>query len=661
MRVSRSLTIKQMATVSGVAVVTILIFIVIQLFHFVQQRRIDYAQQMENVAHTVRQPLSQSVLKADIGQAERILNSLKPAGILARAEVVLPNGLQTLHTDFEPTKPVPKLIATIFELPVQITVPLYSVGPSNPKPLALLVLQADSWRVYQFILSALSTMVTTYLLLALILSVAISWCINKLIVRPLRRIAAELHDLPPQEAIGHQLALPARHRDDELGMLIRSYNHNQQVIETVHDEMRRLTTRVALTNLPNQTLFLALLEQHINAIADKDGFTLMVLRIETLQEANGVVADEQRDALTLTLLDKIRNCIDGQTLTGQLSDSDFVLLMKRATPVRAMRMARLLLLRLTQPVMLHEMQIRPSLSIGMATREDAHLSATELLSRAASAMMSARLEGKNQILFFDATMTERAHKRLTQEHDILQGLSDGQFALFLQPQIDMRSGQPVGAEVLLRMRQPDGSWSLPEDLIVSAEESGVIHALGRWVFEEACRVLAGWQKRGITLPLSVNISAVQLREPDRVAHLQTLIQQYQIAPGSLMLELTETAQVGEPALALRLLNDLQQVGVAVALDDFGMGYANLNWLSQFKSLPVSKLKMDRSFVSPLPEENAMVRIVAAIAEIMQLEVIAEGVETVEQRDWLLARGIHIGQGYLYAGALPIAEFERLYF
>jgi EAL domain-containing protein (putative c-di-GMP-specific phosphodiesterase class I) len=159
----------------------------------------------------------------------------------------------------------------------------------------------------------------------------------------------------------------------------------------------------------------------------------------------------------------------------------------------------------------------------------------------------------------------------------------------------------------------------------------------------------------------VNISAVQLREPDRVAHLQTLIQQYQIAPGSLMLELTETAQVGEPALALRLLNDLQQAGVAVALDDFGMGYANLNWLSQFKSLPVSKLKMDRSFVSPLPEENAMVRIVAAIAEIMQLEVIAEGVETVEQRDWLLARGIHIGQGYLYAGALPIAEFERLYF
>lgn len=659
MRVSRSLTIKQMATVSGVAVVTILIFIVIQLFHFVQQRRIDYAQQMENVAHTVRQPLSQSVLKADIGQAEHILNSLKPAGILARAEVVLPNGLQTLHTDFEPARPVPKLIATIFELPVQITVPLYSIEPSNPKPLALLVLQADSWRVYQFILSALSTMVTTYLLLALILSVAISWCINKLIVRPLRRIAAELHDLPPQEAIGHRLALPDRHRDDELGMLIRSYNQNQQVIETVHDEMGR---HVALTGLPNQTLFLALLEQHISAIAEKEGFTLLVLRVETLQEANGVVTEEQRDALTLTLLEKIRNCIDGQTPVGQLSASDFVLLMKRAsTPERAMRMARLLLMRLTQPVTLQEMQIRPSISIGMAAREDCQLCAAELLNRAASAMMSARLEGKNQILFFDPIMTERAHKRLTQEHDILQGLSEGQFALFLQPQVDMRSGRPVGAEALLRMRQPDGGWSLPEDLIVNVEESGVIDALGRWVFEEACRVLAEWQKRGITLPLSVNISAVQLREPDRVAHLRALIQQYQIEPGRLMLELTETAQVGEPELALRLLNELQQAGVAVALDDFGMGYANLNWLSQFKSLPISKLKMDRSFVSVLPEDDAMVRIVAAIAEIIQLEVIAEGVENEAQRDWLLARGISIGQGYLYSEALPVAQFESRWF
>ena len=498
MRVSRSLTIKQMATISSVAMVTICIFIVIQLFHFVQQRRIDYAQQMENVAHTVRLPLSQAVLKADIPQAEFILNSLRPAGILARAEVVLPNGLQALHTDFEPEKPVPRFIARLFELPVQITVPLYSVEPANPKPLALLVLQADSWRVYQFILSAVSTMVTTYLLLALILSVSISWCINRLMVRPLRTIATELQDLTRQQIVGHQLSLPKYHRNDEIGMLIRNYNRNQQM----------------------------------------------------------------------------------------------------------------------QAARQYE---RPRPGSEAQTR-----------------------------------------MRTVKSRDIARGLQEKQFALWLQPQIDMRSGQLIGAEALLRMRQTDGSWSLPDDLIPCAEQEGGMNALGRWVFEESCRVLASWQQQGHTLPLSVNLSAVQLSEPSMVSHLQALITQHRICPGSLVLEITETAQIGEPQQALKLLHQLRQVGVSVALDDFGMGYANLNWLNQFKALPIAKLKMDRSFVVALPQDDTMVRIVAAIAEIVKIDVVAEGVETEAQRDWLLARGIFIGQGYLYCEALPLAQFNQQY-
>jgi len=659
LRVSRSLTIKQMATVSGVAVVTICIFIVIQLFHFVQQRRIDYAQQMENVAHTVRQPLSQAVLKADIPQAEFILNSLRPAGILARAEVVLPNGLQALHTDFEPEKPVPHFIATLFELPVQITVPLYSVEPANPKPLALLVLEADSWRVYQFILSAVSTMVTTFVLLALILSIAISWCINRLMVRPLRKIAQDLQDVSPQALIGHQLVLPRYHRNDEIGMLIRNYNRNQQTLREMKSDTTRLSTHFTLTDLPNKTLFLALLEQHLNTVKADDVFTIIVLRVETLLDANGVVCDSERDILTLTLVDKMYSCLDGQTVLAQLSNSDFALLVKQAnSPLSALRLARNLTLRLNQPVALKHMQLRPHLSIGMVQRKNDRVVAADLLGQAVSAMMSARHQGKNQILFFEPELTERAEKRLTQEHDILQGLEEGKFALWLQPQIDMRSGKLIGAEALLRMQQPDGSWKLPSDLIVNAEELGVIHALGGWVFEESCRLLADWQRRGLGLTLSVNLSPIQLRDDNMVIHLRELIEQHQIIPGSLVVEITETAQVGEPDRALHLLQSLQQAGVSVALDDFGMGYSNLNWLSQFKSLPIAKIKIDRSFVSLLPDDDTMVCIVASIAAISHLEVVAEGVETEAQRDWLLARNIFIGQGYLYSEALPRDRFDR---
>ncbi|MFG1174632.1 biofilm formation regulator HmsP [Erwiniaceae bacterium CAU 1747] len=659
MRVSRSLTIKQMATVSGIAVVTICIFIVIQLFHFVQQRRIDYAQQMENVAHTVRQPLSQAVLKADIPQAEFILNSLRPAGILSRAEIVLPNGLQALHTDLEPEKPVPQFIATLFELPVQITVPLYSVQPANPKPLALLILRADSWRVYQFILSAVSTMVTTFLLLALILSVAISWCINRLIVRPVRKIAEDLQDLTPQELLNHQLTLPRYHRNDEIGLLIRHYNRNQLMLGTMNEEISRLSTHYSLTDLPNKTLFLALLEQHLRTV--KDGvFTMLVLRIETLLDANGIVCDSERDVLTLTLVEKIRGCIDEQTVLAQLSNCDFALLARQAdNPFHALRLANTLLHELNQPVSLQHIQLRPNVSIGMAQRVEGQQNAAQLLGRAISAMMSARHKGKNQILFFDLELAEKAEKRLTQEFDILQGIEEGKFALWLQPQIDMRSGEVIGAEALLRMQQPDGRWCLPSDLIVNAEEIGVINALGRWVFEESCRLLADWQQRGIELTLSVNLSPIQLRDANMVTHLRDLIERHHIPPGSLVLEITETAQVGESDRALHLLQALHEAGISVALDDFGMGYANLNWLNQFKSLPISKIKIDRSFVSALPDDDTMVRIVASIASISQLEVVAEGVETEAQRDWLLARNIYIGQGYLYSEPLPREQFDRV--
>jgi len=658
LRVSRSLTIKQMATVSLIATVTISIFIVIQLFHFVQQRRIEYAQQMENIAHTVRQPLSDAVLKADIPQAERILNSLKPAGILSRADVVLPNAFQALHANFENEKPVPRLVARLFELPVQITLPLYSVEHTGlPKPLAYLVLQANSSRVYQFILSTLSTMIVTYLLLALILSVSISWCINRLVVHPLRRISREIQELPPQSILTHKLTLPADHRDDEIGMLIRSYNRNQHVLESIHDEMSRLTTHFDVTDLPNRALFVALLEQFIGY--RRQAFSVMVIRIETLQEANGVLSDEQRDTLMLTLVEKIRSTLDDHTVLAQITTSDFVLLMKSAnTPFRALRLARNLMIRLNQPVNLHQLQLRPNASIGLALSEERDTTgAVEMLDRATSAMMSARRLGKNQILFFDAALTERAQKRLTQEHDILQGLHDDQFALYLQPQIDMRTGNLAGAEALLRMRQADGSYGLPEEFIASAEEIGVISAIGRWVFEEACRILAGWQRHGMTVPLSINISAVQLRDASIVSHLQSLLARHSIAPGSLVLEMTETAEIGDAEQAISLLRMLQKTGVAVALDDFGMGYSNLNYLHQFKSLPVNKLKMDRSFVAALPEDDTMVRIVAAIADIIDLDVIAEGVETCEQRDWLLARGITIGQGYLYSEAVPLAQFN----
>lgn len=502
MRVRRSLTIKQMAAVAVVALVTICIFIVLQLFHFVQQRKDDYAKQLESIAYSVRQPLSEAILSVDIPQAKKILNNLLPIGILSRADVILPNQIQVLHASFPTERPVPRWAKRIFALPVQITVPLYSLErvSANPQPLAHLVLRVDSYRMYQFILSTLSAMLSTYLLLALVLSVSIAWCINRLIIHPLRAMAKELEHIGQQGVLNHQLTMPAHHQDDELGILVRNYNRNQQLLTEAYTEMSR-----------------------------------------------------------------------------------------------------------TQST--------------------------------------------------DRSSLHKTQQQLAQENDILQAIERRDFVLFLQPQWDMEERRIIGAEALLRWRQADGSYLLPSEFVPDAEESGAMMPLGSWVLEEACRILADWKAQGMNLSLAVNISGLQIQCDSIITHLTTVMGRYNIDPSQLVLEITETAQIQNLDAVYVLLRELQGLGLSIALDDFGTGYSSLQYLNHLKSLPVNIIKLDKSFVKHLPEDDAMARIISTVSDVLKLRVMAEGVETEEQRQWLLKHGIRYGQGFLFSEPLSREEFD----
>ncbi|NDL64626.1 biofilm formation regulator HmsP [Acerihabitans arboris] len=660
MRIRRSLTIKQMATVSGVALVTICIFIVIQLFHFVQQRREDYAQQLQNIAMSVRLPLSSAVLKGDVPQAERILNTLKPVGILSRADVVLPDDFQVLHADFPPERPVPALIARLFRLPVEISVPLYALPrPSHPRALASLVLQADSYRLYQFIASAFSTMMSTYLLLALVLTVSITWCINRLMVHPLREIARELEMLSPQDAPRHQLSLPDMHRDDELGVLVRSYNRNQQVLAGMLEDLNRLSTRHAETALPNKNLFTAMLDSRMALRKDPQQYCLLVISIGTLQEASGVLTEAQRGILLMTLTRQLKRHLNDHRFLGQLNHNEFAVFdhcIQNA--FEGMQLAQGILKSINAPLTIGSLSLRPAASIGIALRQRSEESAHQLLRRATSAMMLAHDNGKNQILFFEPKLTAMVHRRMTLESTILEGIEQERCALFFQPQVDIRNRQLIGAEVLLRWRQDDGSYSLPSDFISGAEEIGAMVPLGNWVLEASCRVLAQWRERGAQLQLAVNLSAKQLQESNLVPFLKVLLARYQIGPAQLVLEITETARITEFEHSLDLLRQLRELGILIALDDFGMGYSSLYYLDRLRKLPIDLLKIDRSFIEKLPEDLVMLRIVSAIAEVLSLPVIAEGVETQAQLQCLLQHKINWGQGYLFSEPLPQGDFEQ---
>ena len=654
MRVSRSLTIKQMAMVAGVSMAFVLVFCSILLFHFVQQSRFITATQLESIARSVREPLSAAILKADIPEAEAILGRIQPAGIVSRADVVLPNQFQALRMRFIPERPVPVMVTRVFELPVQISLPVYSLErPANPQPIAYLVLQADSWQTYKFVMSVLSTLVTAYFLLVLILTVAITWCINRLIVRPLRKLARELNDVAPQDRLGHQLTLPRLHHDDEIGLLVRSYNRNQQTLLRQHDELTLQSTRFPVSELPNKAFLMALLEQ---TVARPQSSALLVIACETLQDTAGVLKETQREILLLTLVEKLRGIIPPRMVLAQISGYDFAILAHgMSEPWHAVTLSKQVLTVINERLPLQGIQLRPCASVGIAMF-NGELSAEQLYRRAFSAAIAARHKGKNQIEFFDPAQMEKAQRRLMEEHDILTALDNHQFAIWLQPQVDAASGEVCGAEVLLRQRQPDGSWSLPTDLIERIEACGLMVPVGYWVMEEACRQLAAWQSLGIMLPLSVNVSLLQLLHHDRGTEMLTLLDRYRIAPGTLVLEITESRHLDDPQTVVSLLRPLREAGVRIALEDFGMGYAGLRQLQHMKSLPVDILKIDKAFIDMLPEDTSMVPAIIQLARGLNLRIVAEGVEKEAQYHWLQAAGVDVVQGFLFGCALSQEAF-----
>jgi len=653
LRVRRSLTIKQMAAVSTVAVITICIFILIQLFHFVQQRREDYAQQLENIAHSVRKPLSQAVLDVNLNETQEILNTLRPVGILSRADVVMPNEIAALHTNFPAGRPVPEWITRGFNLPVKISVPLYSAAasPKDPKPLAYLVLQADSYRMYQFIISALSTMLTTYLLLALILTISVSWCVNRLVVKPLRAIARELESLPENEICSHQLTLPSRHEDDEFGMLIRSYNRNQQHLLKMQQKVQDITSTTD-SALNNEAQFMAQLQIRLNAAPKEKDFHLLLIGIESLRDDGH---------LSCPLINSIIDVLPSNCVLARLSYNELALLAGDIPrPFMAMRLARQIMERINAPQQsdVAPLALHPTGSIGIVHYDgEAPVTATQLMANARAARVSAYQQGKNQILFFEPELTERIQKRLLQENEILHAVGQNDFILFIQPQFNMQTGKVMGAEALLRRRMVDGSYGLESDFIVLAEEIGVMGLLGYKVLELGCGILADWQQRGITLPLSVNLSGIQIQQRNFLPELRSLLSRYKINPGQLVLEITETARIEDLDRALLLLSELRAAGVSIELDDFGLGYSGLEYLNRLRSLPIDVIKIDRSFINVLPDDDVMVNIVASIGKAMDIQLIAEGVETNEQRQWLLENNIIFGQGYYFSPPLPQAEFE----
>jgi diguanylate cyclase (GGDEF)-like protein/PAS domain S-box-containing protein len=414
-----------------------------------------------------------------------------------------------------------------------------------------------------------------------------------------------------------------------------------------------------LTNLPNRRLFNDRLDLAIQQ-SERYGthFAVLFLDLDNFKRINDTLGHHAGDlllqAVAQRLLDNLRK-IDAVARFG--GDEFAVMLEEVKEPLDVERIARKIIEAVSAPVDLEGVEVQVGVSIGVSIYPTDGTNVTELFKNSDSAMYRAKALGKNRCQFFDAEMAAQATRRLSMEAELRRAIP-GELFLLYQPQAQLSGGAIGRAEALLRWQHPERGVILPEEFLHVAEESGQLGRLGNWVLETACRQAAHWQHTGgVALRVSVNVSEFQLSEPSFPVWVAALLRECHLDPECLELELTEAAVMGRVQESMRALGRLKEMGVHLALDNFGTGFASLLSL---KKLPLDRLKIDRSFIADLEhsrESLGIVRMIIAMAGSLNLQVVAVGVEREAQRELLSREGCDEYQGHLLALPLPPAELE----
>ena len=420
-----------------------------------------------------------------------------------------------------------------------------------------------------------------------------------------------------------------------------------------------------LTQLPNRQLFRDRLQQTI-AANGRNGQVgaVMFLDLDNFKQINDARGHDAGDLLLQEVARRLLSIVRKGDTVARIGGDEFVIVLQELSKelmeavTQADNVGKKVLDALNNPYQIGNLEHRCTSSIGVTMFKGNHHKPDEIIKQADIAMYQAKQSGRNGLRFFNQQMQESIDIRAKLEHELQKALELRQFTLHYQIQVD-GSSKPIGAEALIRWLHPERGLVFPADFIQLVEEIGLICPLGEWVLETACKQLKNWERDIVArnLVLSVNVSAKQFHEPGFVTQVQTIVQRHAINPALLKLELTESMLVENIDSTISTMNALKEVGVLISLDDFGTGYSSLQYL---KWLPLNQLKIDRSFVRDIEEDTndrAIVRTIIAMANGLRLSVIAEGVETQEQKRFLQDSGCNQYQGYLFGEPVPIERFE----
>ena len=411
-----------------------------------------------------------------------------------------------------------------------------------------------------------------------------------------------------------------------------------------------------LTALPNRALFHQRLQRALlRAQRFNEGVAVLVIDLDRFKNVNDTLGHEVGDRVLQAVADRLKAGVREVDTVSRLGGDEFAVLVENVTETRIVAtIAGKLLKEIAEVLMLggHEYQITASIGISAYPADGSD--ATTLLKNADIAMYRAKEQGKNNVQFYAAEMNAHSMARLSLETGLRHALDRGEFLLHYQPKVDIASGRIVGMEALVRWMRPQLGMVSPAEFIPLAEETGLIVPIGAWVLRAACERNSAWQRLGMApLRVAVNLSARQFVQANLVSEVARVLDASRLAPASLELEITESMVMDNPERAIQTLRQLKSMGIALAIDDFGTGYSSLGYLKRF---PIDNIKIDRSFIKDIPrnaDDATITRTIIDMTHNLRLRVVAEGVETAAQLDFLRRHGCDEMQGYYFSR--PLAE------
>ena len=433
-----------------------------------------------------------------------------------------------------------------------------------------------------------------------------------------------------------------------------------EMVKSKTKELTYLAHHDSLTGLTNRLLFLEIVKNTIEDVKRHNStFSILFLDLDRFKDINDTYGHSAGDLLLKSVASTLKDCVRAEDTVCRLAGDEFAVLLKNVTEDSVISIVEKIISSSKQSIESENNRFNVTLSIGISCYPRDGSNVDILMSNADTAMYKAKELGRDTYQFYNEEMGESALNRVILDKNLKVSLQKNQFEAFYQPQIDTSTGEIIGAEALIRWNSPELGFVSPADFIPVAEQTKLIIKIDLWMMRETMNQLMDFQKSGIDIKkLSLNISAKQLEGKEMISDLKTILQETGFDASRLELEITEREMMANPEATILILNEIKKLGISIAIDDFGTGHSSLAYI---KRLPIDKLKIDKSFVDDLPhdkEDVAIVRSVISIAKNLQIDIIAEGVETQEQKDFLLLEGCPKIQGYFYSKPLNASDYKE---